>query len=250
MPSSLEDQEQDRRTTVSGTRVREIRKLLGLTQTQLAEIAGTSNSLISMVEQNQTGPSLRNAALIAKALGTSMDYLLGWVDDARRTHEIVSELNANIARVRDLEDGHAEPLDPDWHEYVGIDEVDMTVGTNTSDSDERVKGRVKFQYPWLRKHGLKAHMCRIVRVAGESMEPTVPDGCAILVDGASTERRDGGIFVLRLGGTVLVRRVIHDAKAGWLLLSDNPDKAGWPTRPWPDHATIVGEVKWLGRTFR
>ena len=38
-------------------------------------------------------------------------------------------------------------------------------------------------------------------------------------------------------------------EAGWLLFSDNPDKAARPTVPWPEEATIVGEVKWLGRTF-
>ena len=249
MPSSLEDQEQDRRTTINGSRVRTIRKLRGLTQTQLAEMTGTSNSLISMVEQNQTGPSLRNAALIAMALGTSMDYLLGWVEDARRSQEITSELKTKIARVRDLEEGHAEPLDPKWLEHVGIEELDTVVGADAGGTSGAVKGRLKFPYPWLRKHGLKAHMCRIVRMSGESMEPTVPDGCSILLDTASTERRDGKIFVIRTGEARLVRRVVHDPEADWLLVSDNPDKAGWPTQPWPETANIIGEVKWLGRAF-
>ena len=47
----------------------------------------------------------------------------------------------------------------------------------------------------------------------------------------------------------MVRRLVHDPETGWLLSSDNPDKAAWPTRRWPEGATVVGEVKWLGRTF-
>ncbi len=36
---------------------------------------------------------------------------------------------------------------------------------------------------------------------------------------------------------------------GWLLSNDNPDKAGWPTQPWPKNAAVVGQVKWLGRAL-
>ena len=91
--------------------------------------------------------------------------------------------------------------------------------------------------------------CRIIRVVGESMEPTLPDGSAILIHVGSTERRDSKIFVVQIGDELIVKRLLNDPKAGWLLFSDNPDKTAWPTRPWPDDAAIVGEVKWLGRTF-
>ena len=81
------------------------------------------------------------------------------------------------------------------------------------------------------------------------MEPTVPDGCSILIDTASTELRDGKIFLIHIAEELLVRRAINDPEAGWLLLSDNPDKRAWPTRPWPEGAQIVGRVRWTGRSF-
>ena len=86
-------------------------------------------------------------------------------------------------------------------------------------------------------------------MTGEAMEPTIPDGSSILVDTASTDRRDGCIAVLRIGDRQVVKRLLDDADVGWLLSSDNPDKAAWPTEPWPDGATVIGEVKWLGRTL-
>jgi phage repressor protein C with HTH and peptisase S24 domain len=45
---------------------------------------------------------------------------------------------------------------------------------------------------------------------------------------------------------LLVKRVSHNPAAGWLLVSDNPDKRAWPTRPFPDDAQMIGEVKWTG----
>ena len=55
--------------------------------------------------------------------------------------------------------------------------------------------------------------------------------------------------MVRIEDEIVVTRLIRDPDAGWLLQSDNRNKQAWPTRPWPDDAQIVGQVKWLGRTF-
>ena len=234
---------------VLGDRLRRARKLRRTSQTQLAKMIGTTPSQISMIENDQSGTSLRTAMAAAKALRISMDYLVGWVDDATPTRKIVFDLKTKIARIRDLEEGHAKPLDENWQEYVGINEINAAARAGAVVGDEQIRRRIKFPHAWLRKHGLMADRCRIMRVTGESMEPTLPDGCAILVHLASKEHRDGKIFVIRIEEELIVKRLVHDQFAGWLIYSDNPDKIAWPTRPWPDDAAVVGEVKWLGRTF-
>ncbi len=108
---------------------------------------------------------------------------------------------------------------------------------------------MKFPRAWLHRHGLRAPECRIIRVAGESMEPTLADGCAVLVNRASRRRRDNRIFVIRVDDELIVKRAAKDPAAGWLLVSDNPNKTAWPSRPWPREANIVGEVKWTARSF-
>ncbi len=230
---------------IIGNRIRRARELRGMSQTQLAKEIGTSPSQISMVEADQSGTSLRTAMAAAKALNISMDYLVGWVDETTPTREIVFDLRTKIARIRELEEGQAEPLDENWQEHVGIREIDAAAGAD----DEQIRRRIKFPYPWLRKHNLKVHTCRIMRVVGSAMEPTLPDGSAILIHVESTERRDARIFVVQIRGERMVRRLAHDPETGWLLSSDNPDKSAWPTRRWPEGATVFGEVKWLGRTF-
>ena len=186
---------------------------------------------------------------MAVALKTSLDYLVGLVDDPTPARERAAELAVKTARIRDLEGGYAEPLAPDWLEHVGIDQLDTTVGADGTVHEETITRRLKFPHPWLRRHGLRAHECRIIRMTGEAMEPTIPDGSAILVDTAAAGRRDGAIAVIRMDDRQVVKRIIDDPEAGWLVASDNPDKAGWPTEPWPDDAVVVGEVKWLGRTL-
>jgi len=112
-----------------------------------------------------------------------------------------------------------------------------------------VTGRMKFPYRWLRNRGLIPGICRIIRVVGESMEPTLPDGCAILIHLASKARADGKIFVIRVGDELVVKRTVRDREAGWLLVSNNPSKRAWATQPWPEDAQVIGEVKWLGRSL-
>ena len=234
---------------IAGDRARAQRQRRGLSQTDLALITGTSCSQISGVEREDAGTSLRTAIIIAIGLKTSLDYLVGLVDDPTPARERAAELAIKTARIRDLEEGHAEPLAPDWRDHVAIDQLDTTVGADGLVREETVIRRLKFPHPWLRRYGLRAHQCRIVRMTGEAMEPTIPDGSAILVDTAATDRRDGAIAVVRIGGRQVVKRILDDPEAGWLLANDHPDKAGWPTEPWPEDAVLVGEVKWLGRTL-
>ena len=239
----------EQRIQINGVRLRALRKLRGLSQRELAAMSRTSDSQVSMVEHNQSRTSLRTTIAISDALGTSMEYLLDRVEDPRPIHEIVAELKTKAARVRDLARGCSEPLDPKCAEYIGIEEIDATVGASSTGTDGAVKARHKFAHPWVREHGLKADLCRIVRVAGEAMEPTLPDGALILINTESAEHRDGRIYVLRIGEEVVARRVIQDPDAGWLLHCDNPDKTSWPTEPLPENAITIGEVRWLGRTF-
>ena len=219
-----------------------------MSQRQLARRIRTSPSQISMVEGGIGGMSLKIGLAAARELHVSMDYLAGWVSDPRPTREMLEQLQTKIARIRDLEEERPE-LGEDWTDYVAISEVDTSAGPGAVVNDEHVTGRMKFPYVWLRQRTLRPAMCRIIRVVGESMEPTLPDGCAILINRDSQVPRDGKIFVIRIGDELVVKRTVKDPEAGWLLLSDNPNKRAWATRPWPEDAEIIGEVKWVGRSL-
>ena len=114
---------------------------------------------------------------------------------------------------------------------------------------ERITGRVKFRREWLSRHGLAAGECRVIQVLGESMEPTLVDGCSILVNQSSRRRRVGRISAVRTDDGLGVKRAGKDRSGASQLVSDNPNKQAWPTVPWPVDAPVIGEVKWAARTF-
>ncbi len=68
------------------------------------------------------------------------------------------------------------------------------------------------------------------------MEPTLVDGCSILVKLAARRRRTGRVFVIRTGDGLVVKRAGRDPSGAWRIVSDNPNKDVWPTQPWPPDA--------------
>ena len=125
-------------------------------------------------------------------------------------------------------------------------ELQSAAGDGVMDLDETETGHVYFRTQWLKKHGLKSDRCSVIGVTGESMEPTLVDGCSILLDHDRRQLRAGGIFVVRTGDGLVVKRAGRGRDGGWQLCSDNPD---WMPVPWSDGDAVVGEVKWMGRTF-
>ena len=130
--------------------------------------------------------------------------------------------------------------------HVQVFEVDAAAGTGALNETEQVVSYVAFRPDWLKKHGLDPNQCAIIRVRGESMEPTLLDQSAVLVDRNRQRRHAGRIYVIRTDDALLVKRLDKDKKGNWLLASDNPD---WEDMPLPRDAKIIGEVKWSGKTF-
>lgn len=75
-----------------GEKVKELRKSLKITQSQLAETIGVSQSTIGMIEKNKQGVSSDTLIKLAKALNTSAEYLLS---DNKDVQEIISSRELN-----------------------------------------------------------------------------------------------------------------------------------------------------------
>ncbi len=129
---------------------------------------------------------------------------------------------------------------------VEILEFAAAAGGGTTADQEPRAGVVWFRRDWLQRLGLDATQCAVLRVRGESMEPTLPEGSSILVDRSRTRRRDRQIFVLRTADGLVVKRTAKTGDDGWLLVSDHP---AWAPVPFPDDAVTVGRVVWTARAL-
>ena len=132
--------------------------------------------------------------------------------------------------------------------HIEIREVAAAAGSGAEVLDETVTGYLAFQRKWLDRHKLDATRCTVIGVAGESMEPTLPTGCSILVNHAQKRRRKGRIFVVRTDDGLVVKRAGRNKSGGkWLLESDHP---AWESTPWTDDTEVIGEVRWMARTLK
>ena len=234
-----------------GERLAASRQRAGLRQVELAVALGDrySQSMISMVETGQRELRADGVMLAARELDVSTDFLYGLTDHPAPAATLASELAQERAKVSELDDASAVATDEADGHSVDVMELDTAAGSGAVVDFERIKDRIRFRQSWLRKHGLVARQCKVIGVKGTSMEPTLVDGCSILIDLNRRRRIVGRIFVIRTDDGLIVKRTGKNRAGNWQLVSDNPDKKEWPTLRWPIDAEVIGEVKWAARTF-
>ena len=233
---------------MNGERLKEARLAAGFGQIDVAVALGLeSQSMISMVERGARSLTLEHTVMLAKFLGVSLDYLVGLSDDSRPYSAMVAELSQIDAVRHEFWDGDSPDLRmAEGTRYVEVQEVEASAGSGRLMDGAPVVGRLAFRREWLSARRINPDLCTIISVSGDSMEPTLPDGCSILVDHSRRVLRRGHIYVLELDQELLVKRAEGSAVDGWKMVSDN---RYWPPVPWPEGAEIKGEVKWSARDF-
>ncbi len=109
--------------------------------------------------------------------------------------------------------------------------------------------RIQFAEEWIRvKLRRNPQNLAIIEAFGDSMEPTIADGDQLMLDLAVSDIHSGRIYVLDVGGELLVKRINRRISGHLVVMSDNPR---YPPEEVPpsEHnpLRIIGEVVWHGR---
>ena len=184
-----------------------------------------------------------------------------------RTEAELGQLRAKVA-ADDLSDNTATIANPDVYQLEATEEwSDITTalsrlgltaapwrrqirpaaGHGAAVDEEAAEGYLVFHEWWLRKHGVRE--MSVVEIYGGSMDPTLKDGSAILIDHQRTRRLQGHIYFVWTGDGAVVKRLIRDDDGDWVMVSDSPDQKTYPPVPWPEDAVVRGEVIWACRTL-
>jgi phage repressor protein C with HTH and peptisase S24 domain len=179
-------------------------------------------------------PTIKKLALVAEACGVSIDWLVGF-----------SEGGSTIS-------GGWHPESVDGFSLVPRYDVRASAGPGAvvASGDLDGSGFVAFRTEWLHRIGVHPGRAEVILAVGDSMDPTIRDGDLILVDRSIDRIVDNGIYVVTVGGLVLVKRVQSRIDGGVVLISDNPQ---YERETVPDHQVpdlrIEGRVRWFGRTI-
>ena len=224
-----------------GERIAQARKRRGIAQIDLAVAMGDRYDapMISNVEANRRSLRLDGLANAARELQVSTDWLLGLTDDPTPFPVNGDSPNSAVAETKERYDADGEGT------LTRLDEVAAAAGSGAEDYDETVTAKVPFRSSWLRRNRINPRHCNIISVRGDSMEPTLPDGCQVIVDRNRKELRNGRIYVMRTEEGLVVKRVKQNAQ-GWWLMSDNPT---WAPLFLSEDTDIIGEVRWSAVTY-
>ena len=196
---------------------------------ELSRRSGLKYDIVRDLKRREnSSTSAENAIAIAKALGTTVEGLLG---DGRVLPFAVSE---------------GDPA-PEGAKLVPVYDVEASAGYGTLIESEDNIYNLAFDTRFLRQMTpAKPKDLSVIRVKGDSMEPTLLDNDQVLIDMSKRSLDFDGMFVLRYGNALHVKRVGRSAKKRHVRISSDNAQYG-SIDVHREELEVVGKVLWYGR---
>lgn len=147
---------------------------------------------------------------------------------------------------------HAE--NDEFEAVPELADVRLAAGDGIENHDETQTGVVQFRRSFLRDVGADSGRALVVYAKGDSMEPVIKDGAALLVvpneDLTLRDVAGGGVYAINYDGKMIVKTVAKDKLTGrWVARSFNP---AYPDIPLENGhpARVLGQVVWAGARLR
>jgi len=190
---------------------------------------------------------------ISRMLGRNASYIQQFIKRGS-PRKLESEDRRKLAAFFGVDEqilgGPALPVN-DGMVAIPVLNINASAGFGAVAESENSVARFGFDERWLRKlTGAKSASLSIVRVLGDSMEPTLSDGDEVLVDASDhASRLRDGIYVLRSEDTLVVKRLaLKPGGRQITIASDNPAYPSWNDVERSD-VHVVGRVIWFGRAL-
>jgi len=208
--------------SVIGTELKNFRALTKLTLPELAEKLGVSTTTIVNYETGKRLPEIDYLIDFAEISGISLFYLLGL------RVQVSSAENATkaIALLEAAEEATGKSSDPTSKKFVSLplysikDVVNLSEGKDTGKIFDEIP---QFSTSWMQRelNATPADLYQI-HVDNESMVPTLRPGDTILLDKRATKPDSEGIYILKMNGMPLLKRLQLLPGGLVKVVSDNP----------------------------
>lgn len=231
------------------------------TKAAAKDAAGVSALSLRRYISGEQAPSIYTMARLAGGVGASLDWLafgngrMRQSDPPAAPAYVAAEPRAAYYAQTHQESPHVvkdtlgNPVD--LAEFVFIPRYAAKAsaghGADTQDCGKPLFS-MAFRRYWI-KHYLRADPANlaVISVKGDSMDGVLNDRDAILID-LSDVTPTGGLYVVRLAGDLMVKRVQKMPGGRFLLLSANPAYKEAEVDPGQEaDFAVVGRVVWFGR---
>lgn len=184
---------------------------------------------------------------LARFMGVKQDIVAKILAGNRRVQPHEAPKVVEFFQSERGEDGPADvgPV-TETQRLLPVYDVDVSAGPGAYVEAENHIANMAFDPRYLREIDASKELS-IVRVKGESMEPTLVDNDIVLVDHSKRSLNWDGLFVLRYGDATQVKRIGRSGKRDHVtILSDNRDLYP-PVEAAVEDVDVVGKVLWYGR---
>lgn len=181
-----------------------------------------------------SAPSVEKAAQICSASGISdveiFIHYFAWFClgiGGNESDFLSPQLKTPLEVREQLSAGYSSiPLASNADDVVWIDSLDVFASAgNGFINDHALGNKLPFSQNWLIENGLSGKRLSLIRVSGDSMEPTLFDKETPLVELLPDDyinRIIDDVYVLRINGQLLIKRIQRYMNGGFLIKSDNP----------------------------
>lgn len=185
-------------------------------------------------------------ARLAQRLRVTPGNIKKWLGGDIRTANYADMLRYMDALNIKLEDVFRD-YEPSTCGYGYVRKVQAKLGAGSSlITNGDVDGMYAFRQDFINEMGGNADNLVMFDVMGDSMEPTIPDGSAVLVNLRDTDVRSGLIYAIRVEEELMVKRLFknpgklvcksdNDLRPDIEVEGDNPD------------FSVFGRVRWTAR---
>lgn len=215
---------------INAERLAERMKAKGVSQTQLARTVGISQQAIGKLISGGSSTS-RFLPQIARELTTTVDYLVGIVDDPTE-QAVRSENDDDIVERFDL---------------VSIDEIDQEFGLGGAFTGAHVAVRMQyFPRAWVESiTSSPPSMLTIARGRGDSMDPTIRDRDMVIIDRSRRKLDEqDAIWALAVGEMGMIKRL--RLRGSTVVIQSDNDRVS-DEEVHVDEVHLVGRVVFIGR---
>ena len=219
-------------TTTLADRMRARMKELELRPLHVAEAAGVGRSFVyDILRGRSADPSSEKLTRVAAVLQMPIEALL-YDEDGKQAPAVSTPSRRDYVPVP----------------FVNV-EADMGGGAVTEGEEEGAPWH--FPKAWLRDGlRLRASGLKLIRVRGDSMQPTLEGGDVVMIDTTQTIPNPTGIFVLHDGFGLVAKRLERLAGGeipSVRIISDNTRYS--PYERSAEEIRIVGRVVWFSRNL-
>jgi len=223
-----------------GDRLKQLRLEHKLDQPEFAAIAGTSKQYVWRLENGHNKKP-------------NPEFIQRWAAHFRVRMEWITsgKLPKEAGAVEAAPQPAPPPVanDDDWVDVTGYAHA-AGLGTGPEAVEYAETHKLKFRRDSLARKRLNPKYLAVMYGAGDSMEPTIRAGDAILFDTSDTTPKHRGIYVLLVPGAggeeYVVKRALV-SKGVVSFAADNPDgDHGWKEPRPAEGLKVVGRVRWTG----